>query len=108
MSELLRLVSVRRWYTDCTRRRLGTCSKHVLEEVGRRLRLVRERLSERERHQHDGQYEYRHDIGAIEVGRQADGYYEVRTGLQEGEKVSTAANFLIDSESKLKAAVQGK
>ena len=25
---------------------------------------------------------------------------------KEGEKVSTAANFLIDSESKLKAAVQ--
>lgn len=51
-----------------------------------------------------GQFEPR----VIEVGRQADGYYEVRTGLHEGEKVSTAANFLIDSESKLKAAVQGQ
>ena len=51
-----------------------------------------------------GQFEPR----AIEVGRQADGYFEVRSGLKECEKVSTAANFLIDSESKLKAAVQGQ
>ncbi len=51
-----------------------------------------------------GQFEPR----VIEIGRQADGYFEVRSGLREGEKVSTAANFLIDSESKLKAAVQGR
>jgi Cu(I)/Ag(I) efflux system membrane fusion protein len=39
----------------------------------------------------------------VEVGRQAEGYYEVLSGIKEGEKVVTAANFLIDSESKLKA-----
>jgi Cu(I)/Ag(I) efflux system membrane fusion protein len=47
------------------------------------------------------------DPRTIEIGRQADGYFEVRSGLKEGERVSTAANFLIDSESKLKAAVNG-
>ena len=43
----------------------------------------------------------------IDVGRQADHYFEVRNGLQEGDQVSTASNFLIDSESKLRAAAQG-
>ena len=39
----------------------------------------------------------------LEIGRQAEGYYEVLSGLKEGEKVVTSANFLIDSESKLRA-----
>lgn len=39
----------------------------------------------------------------VQVGRQSEGFYEVLSGLKEGEKVVTAANFLIDSESKLKA-----
>lgn len=39
----------------------------------------------------------------VEVGHQAEDYYEVLSGLKEGEKVVTSANFLIDSESKLKA-----
>jgi len=39
----------------------------------------------------------------VQVGRQAEGYYEVLSGVKEGEKVVTSANFLIDSESKLKA-----
>lgn len=39
----------------------------------------------------------------LQVGRQAEGYYEILSGLKEGEKVVTSANFLIDSESKLKA-----
>ncbi len=39
----------------------------------------------------------------IAVGRQAEGYYEVLSGLKEGERVVTSADFLIDSESKLKA-----
>lgn len=43
----------------------------------------------------------------VEVGRQAEGYYEVLSGLREGEKVVTSANFLIDSESKLKAISPG-
>ena len=41
----------------------------------------------------------------VELGRLAGDYYEVRAGLTAGEDVVTAANFLIDSESRLKAAV---
>lgn len=43
----------------------------------------------------------------IRVGSQADDYYEVMEGLHAGETVITSAAFLIDSESKLKAAAQG-
>ena len=43
----------------------------------------------------------------VRVGRQADGYYELLSGVREGETVVTTANFLIDSESKLKAALSG-
>lgn len=44
----------------------------------------------------------------VRVGAVADGYYELLSGVKEGEKVVTTANFLIDSESKLKGAVPGK
>ena len=40
----------------------------------------------------------------VKIGRAAEGYYEVLAGLEEGDKVVTSANFLIDSESKLKGA----
>jgi Cu(I)/Ag(I) efflux system membrane fusion protein len=40
----------------------------------------------------------------VKLGMQSGDYVEVREGLGEGEKVVTAANFLIDSESNLKAA----
>lgn len=43
----------------------------------------------------------------IRVGREASGYYEVKSGLKEGENVVTSANFLIDSESKIRSAAQG-
>lgn len=43
----------------------------------------------------------------VRVGREADAFYEVLDGLQEGEEVVTSANFLIDSESRIKAAAQG-
>ncbi|UCF92994.1 MAG: efflux RND transporter periplasmic adaptor subunit [Desulfobacterales bacterium] len=43
----------------------------------------------------------------VRLGVKAEGYYEVIHGLQPGEKVVTSANFLIDSESKLKEAVGG-
>ena len=39
----------------------------------------------------------------VQLGRETDGYYEVLSGLREGEKAVTSANFLIDSESKLRA-----
>ena len=38
----------------------------------------------------------------VQVGREAEGYIEVLSGVKEGEHVVTSANFLIDSESKLK------
>ena len=36
--------------------------------------------------------------------RSSDGFYEVKTGIKNGEKIVTSANFLVDSESSLKAA----
>jgi Cu(I)/Ag(I) efflux system membrane fusion protein len=47
-----------------------------------------------------GHFESRH----IQVGSKVQGYYEVLSGLKEGERVVTSANFLIDSESQLKGA----
>src|SRR3989338_5086960 len=43
----------------------------------------------------------------VTVGVKADDYYEVKSGVAEGELVVTSGNFLIDSESRLKAALQG-
>lgn len=41
---------------------------------------------------------------AVRLGVAASGYYEVLDGLREGEQVAASGTFLIDSESKLKAA----
>ena len=43
----------------------------------------------------------------ITVGARSDGWIEVVTGLQAGDRVVTSANFLVDSESQLKAALAG-
>jgi len=43
----------------------------------------------------------------IKVGAKVENYYEVIKGLKAGERVVTSANFLIDSESKLKEALGG-
>jgi Cu(I)/Ag(I) efflux system membrane fusion protein len=43
----------------------------------------------------------------VRLGAKAGGFFEVLEGLKEGERVVTSANFLIDSESKLKEAVGG-
>ena len=43
----------------------------------------------------------------VRIGSEAGGYYELLSGAREGEKVVTSANFLIDSESRLKSAVPG-
>ena len=42
----------------------------------------------------------------ITLGARSQGYFEVLSGLQEGDRVVTSANFLVDSESSLKAALQ--
>jgi Cu(I)/Ag(I) efflux system membrane fusion protein len=41
----------------------------------------------------------------IQTGARVEGGYAVLSGLAEGDKVVTSANFLIDSESSLKAAL---
>lgn len=43
----------------------------------------------------------------VTVGRSFDNWVEIRAGLSEGEEIVTSANFLIDSESRLKAALSG-
>jgi len=40
----------------------------------------------------------------LKLGAKVENYYEVLSGVKEGERVVTSANFLIDSESKLKEA----
>ena len=51
----------------------------------------------------DGKFESR----GVKTGQRGDGFVEVREGLVEGDKIVTSANFLIDAESNLKAALQG-
>jgi Cu(I)/Ag(I) efflux system membrane fusion protein/cobalt-zinc-cadmium efflux system membrane fusion protein len=41
----------------------------------------------------------------VKLGGYSDGYYQVLDGLTEGNTVVTSAQFLIDSESNLKAAI---
>ena len=43
----------------------------------------------------------------VKLGHRGDGYVEVREGVSEGDPVVIAANFLIDAESNLKAALKG-
>jgi membrane fusion protein, copper/silver efflux system len=43
----------------------------------------------------------------VKLGHRGSGYVEVRQGLAEGEPVVVSANFLIDAESNLKAALKG-
>jgi Cu(I)/Ag(I) efflux system membrane fusion protein len=41
----------------------------------------------------------------VTTGARADGFYEIRSGVQAGERVVVDANFLVDSESRLKSAL---
>lgn len=43
----------------------------------------------------------------VKLGHRGDGYVEIRQGLKEGDPVVVSANFLIDAESNLKAALKG-
>ena len=40
----------------------------------------------------------------VELGYKTEGVYEVKSGLSDGERVVTNGNFLLDSESRIKAA----
>lgn len=51
----------------------------------------------------EGRFESRQ----VKTGASNDNYVEITDGLQEGESVVTSGNFLIDSESKLKSALEG-
>jgi Cu(I)/Ag(I) efflux system membrane fusion protein len=51
----------------------------------------------------DGKFEPRN----VQLGKGGAGYVEIREGVAEGDKVVTSANFLIDAESNLKAALKG-
>ena len=42
----------------------------------------------------------------LKLGARSGDYYEVLEGLNEGDKVVVSANFLVDSESSMKAAVE--
>jgi Cu(I)/Ag(I) efflux system membrane fusion protein len=42
----------------------------------------------------------------VSIGRRADGFSEIRSGLRDGDSVVIGANFLIDAESNLRAALQ--
>lgn len=53
--------------------------------------------------QGDGYFEPRR----IEAGRRVNGRVEVREGLAAGDQVASGATFFIDSESQLRAAMQG-
>jgi Cu(I)/Ag(I) efflux system membrane fusion protein len=50
----------------------------------------------------EGRFEPR----AVKLGQRGEGYVEITEGLKQGEEVVTSANFLIDAESNLRAALQ--
>ncbi|OYU86646.1 MAG: efflux transporter periplasmic adaptor subunit [Bradyrhizobiaceae bacterium PARB1] len=51
----------------------------------------------------DGRFEPR----PVKLGRRGDNRVEIKEGIDENDKVVVSANFLIDAESNLKAALQG-
>jgi Cu(I)/Ag(I) efflux system membrane fusion protein len=51
----------------------------------------------------DGRFEPRE----VKTGAHGAGFAEIKDGVSEGDKVVVAANFLIDAESNLKAALKG-
>ncbi len=42
----------------------------------------------------------------VKIGARSDGWLEILVGLEAGDRVVTSANFLIDSESSIKAAIE--
>ena len=51
----------------------------------------------------EGRFEPR----AVKVGLRGDGFVEITEGIKAGDSVVVSANFLIDAESNLKAALSG-
>ena len=74
--------------------RLSVPDSAVLDSGTRQIVLVR---------RGEGLFEPR----AVRLGMRGDGYVEVIEGVKAGEEVVVSANFLIDAESNLKAAIAG-
>jgi len=55
----------------------------------------------------EGRGEGRFEPRVVKLGARSDDYVEVKDGVKEGEQVVVAANFLIDAESNLQAAISG-
>ncbi|MGE0022161.1 MAG: efflux RND transporter periplasmic adaptor subunit [Hyphomicrobium sp.] len=72
--------------------RLAVSDEAVIDSGNRQIVLVA---------RGDGRFEPR----AVQLGRRGDGMIEITDGLKAGETVVVAANFLIDAESNLKAAL---
>jgi len=47
------------------------------------------------------------DVLPVALGRYGDGRWEVLEGVEEGDEIVVSAQFLIDSESNLAAAIRG-
>lgn len=73
-------------------KRLSVPDSAVLDSGNRQLVLVR---------RGEGRFEPRE----VKIGARGDGYVEIADGIREGENVVVAANFLIDSESNLRSAI---
>ena len=74
--------------------RLAVSRDAIIESGERQLIFI---------HHGDGKLEWR----SVKLGVSAGDSVEVVEGLKEGDHIITSANFLIDSESQLKAAVGG-
>ena len=75
-------------------KRLTVSDSAVLDSGARQVVLVQ---------RGEGKFEPRE----VKLGQRGEGMVEVLEGLKEGETVVVGANFLIDSESNLKAAIAG-
>ena len=73
---------------------LAVAESAVLDSGSRQVVLI---------DQGEGRFEPRD----VKLGRRGVGYVEIVDGLHDGEAVVTSANFLIDAESNLKAALRG-
>jgi len=75
-------------------KRLSVPDSAVLDSGTRSIVLVR---------RGEGLFEPRE----VKLGMRGDGYVEVIQGVKEGEEIVVSANFLIDAESNLRAAIGG-
>jgi Cu(I)/Ag(I) efflux system membrane fusion protein len=80
--------------TQAGAKHLAVADSAVLDSGTRQIVLVR---------RGEGLFEPRE----VKLGARGDGYVEVMDGVKAGEEVVVSANFLIDAESNLKAAIAG-